>query len=712
MTRNGFFILVWPAVFFASCSCQGKQAGIFYSTLYTKTMEPLRLDGFGGEATAWFLADVNGDKKDDAVVFYSSGGQKGQWHVALSDGTVFGKPFLCCTVPEWADGWTVLIGDVNGDGCLEMCGYDNKSGRWEVASAQAGAAAPVVFGQAAKAGSDTALLGDVDGDGRADAILIWAAQDKWLVGLSTGEGFQDFAPMPVKFPGGADQYFLADVDSDGKADAIAYYGKNGLWATALSNGKGFSKPTVWRRDFGTRRGQVFVCDADGDGRSDIGYYNNGTAMISYSDGAMFGAYRHRWITGLSNWTNDNGRNKQNPPPIIAMVTGSIDGQVGFACTIDQSGRWFAVSNPQKSKTLRLAQENNWAAWRCSYLPQIPGHEGTYDSGDPVINDRQIRMMHDAGFTYVTLDITNGGNAWVDKRASRFMERVRYWNQNLAAGDHRMHVNVSLGGTRGVEGEKAWFNKLNQECKRAWEEFYLPFSDCYYHLNGKPLVIHMISNGLKDGYYLNLDKWTGGDRRYIDKMSNRWMTGWGGCTSQRANFYGWEVREKFGNPHHPEMMPAMPGFWNGGSYVDREGGDFYRSHWMRVIQHQPESVWVNSFNETWEHTSIEPAFMFNTRRPHAGITMWTDYYGNRMDDFYWVMTCQYMKLYMDNALYEGTCFQEFISDGSYGPVYRVTAGGFTELSQKPQKAPVLLLPRGFRENFQGKVVQNTAAGPGR
>jgi hypothetical protein len=383
------------------------------------------------------------------------------------------------------------------------------------------------------------------------------------------------------------------------------------------------------------------------------------------------------------------------------LTGPIGGADAWACAVDGFGRWFAVNNPQRGRTFDMTAENTYVAWRCSYLPQIPGHEGTYDSGEAAVNDVQIQMLHDAGFTYVTMDITNGQHHWVDSRAKAFIERLRHWNRNLKPGQHEIYVNIALGRTRDVGPEDAFFEKLNLECKRAWEEYYLPYKDVYYHLHGKPLVIHMISNGLKEGWYRNIDSWSG-DRTYIDRMTNRWMTGWGGCTSERANFYGWDVREKFGNPIHPEMMPVMPGFWNGGNFVHRENGEFYRSQWMRVIKHLPESVWVNSLNETWEHTSVEPAYMFNPREPHKGITLWTDLHGDRMDDFYWVMTRQYMKLYMDNTLHEGTYFQEH-SDGGPRPIYKVTADGFVVQQAPPHKAPVLLLPEGFRESFSGKIL---------
>jgi hypothetical protein len=690
-------------------SIQAKEAGIFYSTLYAKTMEPERLSDFAGDATAWFLADVNGDTYADAVAYFGKGTQAGQWWAAHSDGEKFGSPSLYLKLSKPRAEHVALMGDIDGDGMADACHFEPSSGRWFVCISQKDVfLQPKLFGRSQLKDANLQFLADINGDGKADAVVAKtnAGSGEWLAGFSTSTEFSEFATILDSFGQGADQWFMGDVNGDGMADAISYIKRNGLWTVALATGHGFQRAERWRLNFGDNAEFGFVDDIDADGKCDIGHHTQDDWYVSYSNGKQFGDYSHRWIADLG-LRKERSARKQNPPPPVAWLTGAIGGKHAWACLVDEFGRWFAVKMPKRNRTLVLTTENTYVAWRCSYLPQIPGHEGTYDSGDPDVHDAQIQMMHDAGFTYVMLDITNGYHAWVDDRARNLMKRIRHWNNNLKPGQHKMYVNISLGRTRDVAPKQAFFEKLNLECKRAWEEFYFPFKDCYYMLNGKPLVIHMISNGLKEGWYKELDTWNGGDRTYIDKVTNRWMTGWGGCTSKRANFYGWDVRDKFGNPIHQEMMPVMPGFWNAGNFVHREGGNYYRSHWMRVIKHQPDSVWINSLNETWEHTSVEPAYMFNTREPHPGITMWTDAHGERMDDYYWVMTRQYMKLYMEGNLIENTYFQEFNGDTTaknFGPIYKATQDGFEKQSTPPRQAPILLMPQGFRDSFHGKVVR--------
>lgn len=63
-----------------------KNAGIFYTTIFAKEWPYKRLQGVGVGASHFFLKDVNGDSKDDAVAYFNNG----DWYVTLSDGTYFG----------------------------------------------------------------------------------------------------------------------------------------------------------------------------------------------------------------------------------------------------------------------------------------------------------------------------------------------------------------------------------------------------------------------------------------------------------------------------------------------------------------------------------------------------------------------------------------------------------------------------------------------
>lgn len=88
------------------------------------------------------------------------------------------------------------------------------------------------------------------------------------------------------------------------------------------------------------------------------------------------------------------------------------------------------------------------------------------------------------------------------------------------------------------------------------------------------------------------------------------------------------------------------------------------------------------------------------------TPWNDYYGQRMDDFYWVMTRQYSRLYMYGELFENSYLQSYQNDSIY--IVKDSSIDYYGTA-KPHMAPVLLVPQGFMRNFTGKVI-NEALDP--
>ena len=673
-----------------------KRSGIFYSTLFAKEDTYKRLEHFGDGAPYLFLKDVNGDKMDDAIAFYTHGEKSGEVWVALSDGKHFIYPYKALTFHFQLDFCFPLMGDFNGDGKTDII-YINPQLGGVYCSISNGKTFNKPFSLNLNLGENNNkgiyFLADINGDGRDD--LIRCQKGNWWCYFSNDGGFnQNAISLIENFGKNSSNLLVGDVDGDGKSDLISFEKKNGLWYVALSDGERCSQEDtiIWADESTFSMNddsflQPFIFDIDGDGKCDAILWNGIKWIVSYSTGKSF--------SGNHLWCNNHfyGDLKYGSTTAQTALLGKIDSNKTSATAITY-GKWLAIGYEGKNKTIDPILIDTWEAWGNDYIPK----GGTYDSGDSIIIDRQIKQIHDAGFTYVTLDITNGSNEWVDKRAKNFMQRVRFWNQHLKLGDHKMYVNVSLGRTRGIKKENNFFEKLNSECKRAWEEFYLPYNDVYYMLNGKPLVIHMIDTGWD--FINKLNQWDG-EKIYIDKFTNRWMDGTQeGADANKPNTYGWIVPEV--NTYDKEMMPVMPGFWNGITWYDRNKGETYRQQWLRVLEFQPTSVWVNSYNETWEHTSVEPSYhIIDQFVANPLFTQpWTDYYGNRMDDFYWIMTLQYNRLFMDNVLFEGS----FIQEDSEDAIWKVTKSGFELQKALPVMAPVLLLPKGFKDNFHGEVIK--------
>ncbi|HEX7756759.1 MAG TPA: FG-GAP-like repeat-containing protein [Niabella sp.] len=675
-----------------------KNAGIFYSTLFAKTKGYNRLSGFGNGANNYFLKDINGDAKADAVLYFSTG----DWYAAVAGDSLFTNPHKYF---NYQSGTTTptsnlisLMEDVNGDGKADAVLFDPGYGNWYIAIAGGtGFSTPVQWSSGNGVGSAGQLLADVNGDGKADAVIYFQSgglSGSWYVGLSTGTGFGTFTPWISSFGTSTDQLITGDVNGDGKADAVCFQKSTGNWNVALSNGSGFGSSASWKTGFGSGKEKGMVYDVDHDGKADIIYYDKGEWWTSYSTGAAFGSYQHRWIAG-----NRPALAKGNIPAPDAVLLGNIADTLTAACAVSV-GDWLCLENNNKNATVDAVQTNTWYAWGNDYQPQVPGHTGTYDSGDSIINDIQLKMIHDAGFTYIMFDITNGPNAWVDNRALQFVRRIEKWNNDLLAGQHKMYFCISMGGSGGLTGAAA-AAIVESESKRAWDSFYIPHQSCYYLQGGKPLLIHFVWTTANSDDIKSYAAANPGQMPNYNRFTVRWMYNQVNNDSTYKNAYGWPILNKYGNPAGNEVMDVMSGFWNGAIGVDREQGDLYRSQWVRVLQYNPPSVWLNSFNETWEHTSVEPAWIppsSEIDNPFL-IAAWTDYYNNRMDDFYWIMTKQYMRLYMYNQLYENSYIQE---DGS-PDVYKVATTGFVYQGAMPHMAPVLLVPAGFRSSFAGSII---------
>lgn len=143
------------------------------------------------------------------------------------------------------------------------------------------------------------LLGDVNGDGRADAVVMFRDSGTAMVALGQASGsFND----PIAWSHGhsvnASNYYLADVNGDNKADLVAFYAATGAAFVSSSAGGGFWSPTAWAYGHGAQTTKQFVNDVTGDARADLVTFNNTTGSweVSASSGSGFWSPQ-RWIQG-------------------------------------------------------------------------------------------------------------------------------------------------------------------------------------------------------------------------------------------------------------------------------------------------------------------------------------------------------------------------------------------------------------------------------
>lgn len=238
------------------------------------------------------LADVNGDGKADLVVL-SRGRDDVPGDatalVALSTGTGFSYP----ANPTWNASWCAdyqicLFGDLNGDHRADMTAFTPNFGTlWGSLSTGTAFGPNATWHNFFCISGEVCALGDVDGDGRADAIAFkpnapGVQKGNVLVARSTGSAFVDVSLGHGFFCIENERCLVGDVNGDRRADIVLLkgFGIPG-WTrlqvlASLSNGRQFinANPFEWaqipyfnpqERSFGT----FYLADVTGDGKADL-----------------------------------------------------------------------------------------------------------------------------------------------------------------------------------------------------------------------------------------------------------------------------------------------------------------------------------------------------------------------------------------------------------------------------------------------------------
>jgi hypothetical protein len=609
MKKTGLILCVvlMSGYLFAQCG----MTGIWYSTWYVQNGRYLWHAGHGNGSTRQMLGDVNGDGKDDAVVFFSDG----TWYVSISNGTTFNN------YSKWHSGHgqgssAQMLGDVNGDGKVDAVVYFS-TGDWYVAYSDG-----TKFGfysiwkTGHGSGSKTQMLGDVNGDGKADAVAFFDTSGfmgKWYVALSDGSA----SCWHEGHGSGSKSQMVGDINNDGKADAIAYFDVSdmqGYWYGALSDGSKFGNYSLWKAGHGSGSAKQMIADVNGDKKCDaIAYFSSGDWYVAYSTGSTFNDY-FQWKTGMGS-------------DATTVFSADPKGEGKVAAIAFTNGVWNVLPSGY-GRPLLL---NLWDAWDIKSVPYSRGTYQQYDSGDSIVIREHLAEISAAQIDYLLMDETN--NLYVEggiifNRAIAVAKEIKKWNENLV--NRPMRYVFAIGGiqfsgnpqTIEDEAKEVWNNVINREGTGGL--------DTYLLQDGKPLLVCYYGvESYRQAWYNIAHPWS-------DKFTVRWCNG---TNSNTPDLYGWGIPN--GAINSTFLMEVMPG-WNNhkGSFVSRTysavEGDFYRKLcWDRVLSKKPEQIIINSYNEYAEETALAKTNTSNLVTPSE---KWSS------PSMYWDMTVSYVAQY--------------------------------------------------------------------
>lgn len=532
-----------------------------------------------------FLADVNGDNKADAVIFYpNKNGNLGVWEVGLSDGTDFATPTV----------W------INGHGY----------------------------------GSQNQFVGDVTGDGKADAVVyfdVTGAQGNWYTSPSNGTSFNNYTLWKTDFGHGSQNQFLGDTGGDGKKDAVVFFSipsNQGSWYNATSNGSGFNSYTQWAYEHGYGSTTQLLGDVNGDGKADaIVYFQVGNTVQDPPGSA--------WYRGLSDgngfavqplWHTTHGNNVHHNKVGVAntLLLADVDGD-GKQEPIAYHELYTNGAGAGQWKVLfdGYLSPSHMNYWQALTIEQTP-IGGQYDSGDPAVIQSHLQQINDAGIDFILIDLTNGVSThqFILDRTKAVCSQLHTFN----AQGHNLKYAIAIG--------KAQYsgNTLDVEAE-AQEVLNLFVNDptCgadYFKINNVPLLESHFNSYAQKQDWLNLTTHTASNS-FIVKYglgtvplapSNAPSALGQGCgtysnptppVSDLGNYIGWGI--PYGTYSGGATAEVMPGTNNkSGSVVKRtqngvEGSFYTTCGWDRVQTNKPtiDMVVINSYNEYAEETAVAP-----------------------------------------------------------------------------------------------------------
>jgi FG-GAP-like repeat len=286
-----------------------------FAVALNNTSGTLGGSGSGPWLVGWSIAprwagagDFNGDDRTDLIVADPT---SNAYAVSVSTGSSLGGP----GTQQWLSGWSGSpnwggVGDFNGDGLDDLIIADGPTDSYGVSlsdGARLGATGSGIWLRGYGSRPDWAGVGDFNGDGKDDLMIIDGANLRYRVLLSTGTGFGAAGSGIWQTGWGlGDWAGVGDFDGDGKDDFVTADGTNHVYSVSISTGGALHGPGTqqWLTGWGGRPNVGGVGDFNGDGKDDllISDNSNGRYAVALSDGSRLNGAGF-WLNGWNSAPN-------------------------------------------------------------------------------------------------------------------------------------------------------------------------------------------------------------------------------------------------------------------------------------------------------------------------------------------------------------------------------------------------------------------------
>ena len=305
--------------------------------------------GSSGSSGRTNSSDVDGNGGSDLVLTTSqpSGGSAAQPLLSTYQSFMAQSKWWVDSTVGWS-GITPLVGDVNGDHKADYVFIANNPGVgvnvYVALSTGSGFGVPQLWwnGTGFGYGGIKASLADVDGNGGADLILTTSQPSGGSAALVLLSTFQSFWYQGAWWSDPNTGWagitpLVGDVNGDGKADFIFLANNNGVGTNAyvaLSTGSGFGIPQLWWNGtgYGYSGIKAALGDVDNNGGVDLVLVTNqpsgGSAAI-----VLLSTYQGFMYDGI--WWSDPNTGWAGITPLVGDLNG--DHKADFVFLADNNG---------------------------------------------------------------------------------------------------------------------------------------------------------------------------------------------------------------------------------------------------------------------------------------------------------------------------------------------------------------------------------------